>query len=424
MPFDEFNKNKPANLARVVNNLCTRYVMCDHFSGAFKVRYYAGGESSETVVDFLLYCISRQEGCPMHGVPLALMVDQGPGNTSSLFASVALALHIELLFTGVRNPRAKGFVEKPHDIVERSFEGRFSFLGDENLTLDAINGHAQAWVAAYCSTEKHSRTKATRYGVWMAITPEQLRLPPRPEVLLDLANYKREKRRIENDLSISFEVKGFGAQRYSLRGLPGVRVGERAIVCANVYRAPAIDVRCIDPETNHEYWQTVAPIELTTDGGRFPVDAPVIGQQYRAAPLTDVDRNRAALLKEAYGLPTLEEAERARRAHAQAYAGVVDAMADVRATVVPAYLPRRGVDLEPAAAPRQVEPPTVSIVEACSILKRRMGARYSTATFAWLGARYPDGRVPEPELAAIEIELLNGAEAPVIDQWAAAGGGA
>ena len=60
---------------------------------------------------------------------------------------------------------------------------------------------------------------------------------------------------------------------------------------------------------------------------------------------------------------SLEQAAAARKAHAQAFAGQVDAMADVKATQVPAYLPRRATPL--GVAERKVEARLLNVVEAC-----------------------------------------------------------
>ena len=53
MDRDEFYRNKPQNFARVARtDLCTRYAVSDHASGAFKLRYFLGGESAQNLVDF------------------------------------------------------------------------------------------------------------------------------------------------------------------------------------------------------------------------------------------------------------------------------------------------------------------------------------------------------------------------------------
>lgn len=410
MDAETYYKNKPANVARVLNDLCTRYVVADHYSGALKLRYYLGGETAENLVDFWLHCVTQQPGVPMHGVPLLLVLDRGPGNTSHLFGNLARRMQCELIFTGVGNPRAKGFVEKPQDIVERHFEGRFRFLQADDLTLDRINDMAAEWAAAHCSTRKHSRTGEPRYSTWMRITPEQLRVPASLELLRDLATHEPESRGVSNLMSISFVVKGWGKLHYDVSTVPGAVVGGKVWVAVNVYRAPAVDVRTVDADTGEEVWQTVAPIERNEAG--FRADAPVIGQEYRTAAYTPVDRERNRITQDAYrlpgaGLPTLEEAAKARKAHAQAYAEQVDAMADVRATVVPSYLPRRGTELATPAV-RTLVPTLLPVVEACKRLKVLMGEAYTPQVYSFLADKFAAG-VPEQLLAEIAAQFTGGA---------------
>jgi hypothetical protein len=118
-----------------------------------------------------------------------------------------------------------------------------------------------------------------------------------------------------------------------------------------------------------------------------------------------LDDNRAMLKREAYrngdGLPTQAQADKARKAHAAAYAGVVDPLADVAATPVPTYLPRNGQVLDMPT--RQVEVRRISVVEACKQIKARLGAAYTPQVFADVAARWPDG-VPETEVDVFVAE--------------------
>lgn len=413
MDADAYYKNKPANVARVLNDLCTRYVAADHYSGAFKLRYYTGGETAENLVDFWLHAVTQQPGVPMHGVPLLLVLDQGPGNTSHLFQNLARRMQCQVIYTGVGNPRAKGFVEKPQDIVERHFEGRFRFMDAADLDLESINEMAAAWSTAFGSSRRHSRTGEPRYSTWMRITPEQLRVPASLELLKDLVTHEPVTRRVDNTMTISFRVKGWPAQDYDLSQVPGVTVGGRVTVAVNAYRAPAIDVRSVDVDTGEEVWQTVPPIERNEAG--FRLGAPVIGEEFRTAAYTPVDHERNRIVQAAYrtpgeGLPTLEEAERARKDHRQAYAGMVDAMADVRATPLPSYLPRRGTALDTPPV-RTVVPVLLTVVEAARRLKELMGEAYTPQVYAFLADKFRDG-VPEALLPEIAAQFMQPAAAP------------
>jgi hypothetical protein len=408
MDRDEFYRNKPQNLARVAADLCNRYTVSDHYSGAFKCRYLLGGESAANLVEFFIWAVCKQPASPMHGAPSIVMLDPGAANKGHLFANLTRRMDVRLVINQVGNARAKGQVEKTHDLIERHFEGRFRFFEADQLTHEGINDAAEAWAAAYCSHRKHSRHGQTRYGLWMTITPEQLRVPESEEVLRELVTSEPVLRRVENTMTVSFAPRkgsgNGGARDYDVSRVPGAVVGGKVLVAMNAYRSPAIDVGYRDADTRELCWMTVAPIERDEASG-FRVEAPVIGETPRTAAHTVVDQQRNRLLREAYRsqdtreLPTIEQAQKARKRHVQAYAGVVDAMADVRATPVPAYLPRRGTALETGPR-REVAETTLSVVEACKRLRDMLGDEYSPAVYAWVSAKFAEG-VPETQLQAI-----------------------
>ena len=405
MDADEFYKNKPANFARVANDLITRYLAVDHASGAFKGRYFLGGESAQTLIDFFIWAVCKQDASPLHGVPFMVYMDRGPGNTSHLWLNLArnLKVRVEHHAPGVAN--ATGSVEKHGDLWERGFEGGFRFEDPETLTLDYINRTGAEWAAAYCASKVHSRHKETRFAAWMRIAAEQLRTVESEAVLRELVSSEPVSRRVDNDRTISMAIKGYGSRSYSLAHLPEIVTGEKVLLQVNAYRAPSIDVRIVCRDTGAETWQTVAPVELSEFG--FPVDAQVFGEGYRTAAHSGVDQARNAVLREAYRapgapaglLPSLEEAKKARKHHAQAYAGIVDPMADVRATPVPTYLAKRGTALD-AGPLREVAEVLLSVVEACKRLRSLLGEAYTPQVYGWVAARFPEG-VPEGQLAGL-----------------------
>lgn len=399
----EFYANKPHNYARVLNDLCTRYIATDHTSGTFKGRYFLGGERAETVCEFLIWAVSQQPGVPMHGVPLVLMLDKGPGNTSHLLMNLCRNLRIEVIHHAVGNARAIGSAEKTGDIWERHFEGRFRLFDQADLTLERINELGSEWAADYCARRRHSRHGQPRYSVWMGITAEQLRVPASMEVLRELVTSVPEQRRVSNHRTITAAIKGVGKCTYDLSLVPGVVVGGKVTVAVNAYRAPHIDVQVTDADTGEQTWQTVAPVEVDAYG--FAETGAVIGQQLRTASNTPVDEQRNLIRREAYraaepgsALPSLEDAAKARKRHQQAYAGVVDPMADVRAMPMPAFLPRPGTPLDTPA--RTVASRVLSVVEACKWLRTELRELYTPQVYADVAREWPEG-VPESELAAI-----------------------
>lgn len=422
MPEDQFYKNKVANLVKASTDLLTRYAAADHFSHAFKGRYYLGGETAENLLDFLTWAMWKQPTSPMHGVPMILLMDPGAANKGHLVRNFCERTGIKLMHHAPGAARVTGSVEKVHDIVRMHFEMRFRFRDPADVTLDKLNTDHEAWSAAYCSTATHTRHEQTRYGCWMAINAEQLRVAASLEALREAAVTEPEERRVGNDKRITF---GRPSRTYLLTLVPGAVAGLKVTVQSNPFRAPAIDVLCTDPDTGEQTWHVVEPEE--TGAGGFPVDAPVWGEQMRRAGFSDVDHNRNALTRQAYktgdGLPTVEEAESARKAHAAAYAGQVDSMADVKATQVPTYLPRRTTPLELPS--RQVAVRRLNVVEACKRLKDMLGEAYTPQVFTHVSAQFADPAnpgVPEDQLDAIAALFTTAKPASNVFGLRAAGG--
>ena len=399
----EFNKNKVANLVKASTDLLTRYCAADHTSHAMKVRYCLGGESAQNLLSFLVWLIWKQPDSPMCGVPFILMTDQGPANKSAAMALFCKRLGIEHLMHRPRNARATGSVEKAHDLARMHLETRFRFEDGAQVTLDKLNADASAWAAAYCSDRVHTRHGRTRFAAWMEISryPGALRMPASLEALREAATSEPQLVRVRNDKRIPFK----GAT-YNLERVPGVIAGLQVMVAVNVYRAPSIDVACTDADSGEVTWQVVEPEVLNEwgfDGQR------VIGQGFKAPAKDVLDHARDAGLREAYrsgdGLPTLDEAEAMRRANKQAFAGRIDPLADVHATAVPTYLPRRATTVE--LPERRVVARRISWVEAAKLLKQRLGEQYTPQVYADLLRDFTEG-VPEDEIDALAARYRGG----------------
>ena len=409
MPETEFYKNKPGNLVKAASDLLTRYSVADHCSHAGKAKHYLGGESTDNLLDFFIYAMLQQAGTPMHGAPFILMTDPGPANTSKLFSGFCERLGIRHIVHAPGSARVTGSVEKFHDLVRMHFETRLRFVNPAEVTLQKLNDDVQAWAAAYCAHAVHTRHERTRFGAWMAILPEQLRVPASEHALREAAVREPEQRRVSNDRRITF---GSPSRTYDLSLVPGVVAGLKVTLQVNAFRFPAIDVLFTDQDTGEQTWHVVEPM-ARDEWGFGP--GPVIGEEMRSAAFSDVDRNRNRFTQAAYGLPTQADADKARKMHAQAYAGVVDAMADVKATPIPSYMPRRGVAMEAGPA-RELVPVMLDTVAACSRLKAMLGAAYSPQVYAWVAARFADG-VPENQLEQICAQFAQ----PVVDNESSGG---
>lgn len=388
MDQDKFYKNKPGNVARIANERVWRYVITDHYSGTIYVRYVLSpGETAESLVDVFLDAIGRRgQDDPMHGVPHQLLMDCGSANTSNLFLNLLDRLSVRHLTHLPGNPRAKGSVEVANNIVERRFEGRLAFMKVESL--EQLQAEADRWRRHFNAYERHSRTGRTRNDVWLTIAEDQLRLAPPLELCRELVTTKPEPRTVSAGMTITHAVKGFGRNEYDIRYLPGLVPQMKVSVVVNPYRAPAVDVLLVSP-TGEEAVYTVEPIRKDQAG--FPVQAPVIGQEFKGMPDTVTDKR----VKEVEAMTGGTD-----RKAVHAPEGI-DVMADVRQA--PTYITKRGRDLDLDASRRELAP--MSVTEAAMALKARLGNAWGRDDYAWLEQRYGQGGVPAAELDAIAERL-------------------
>lgn len=407
MDADQFYRNKPENFAKAAPDLCTRYAVTDHTSGAFKARYYVGGESAANLIDFFIWSMSLQANGPMHGVPSLVMLDPGSANKGNLFRNLCSRLGVEIIINKVGNARAKGSVERTHDLIERHFEGRFRFFSVEELTLDRINEMCQEWTAAFCSDRQHTRHGESRYAAWSRISSEQLRASPPEAQLRELVTHEPATRTVSNTMTISYARKGTPSRTYDVSGVPGVCVGGRVIVQLNPFRSPAIDVRAEGRRYATSPWQTLHPIEKDANG--FRLDAPIIGAQIQQAAHTPTDVRRNEITRLAYTRPgarppTIEEANNARKRHVRAFDGLIDGMADVRERKPPTHAAIRS-RLHGAATELSGALGRMTVAEACRRIKHAMGTHYEPRTYGRLLQRFPQGLTPaevEREIEALQ----------------------
>jgi transposase InsO family protein len=384
-----YYKNKIKNLEKVSKERVWRYVITDHYSGALYVRYVlAAGETAENLAETFLQAIQpRGDDDPIHGVPLALMMDIGSANTSHLFLNLLANLRVEVMVHKPGNSRAKGQVEQGQHLVEQQFEGRLAYMSVQSI--EQLQAAADRWRKHYNAWAVHTRHHRTRNALWLRITEDQLRIAPSMELCRELVTSKPTEVTVSEGMTITHSVKGFGRQTYDLRGLQGVVPKMKVSVMVNPYRAPAADVAVTDERGDETVW-TVEPVQRDEAG--FRVDSPVWGKEYKTLPDTVADQRNKEI--EAAGVV-------AGRKTGVAPFGL-DIEADIAAAPSPAYLPRRGRDLGLDAARREIPP--LSHVEAAKALKAQLGPDWTTERYAWLVQRYPNG-VPADQIDEIAARL-------------------
>lgn len=377
----QYYDGKPENLKKIERQRLWRYVITDHASGAIYVEYVLGAESAENICNVLINAIQKRGKDPFHGAPLMIMTDPGAAMTSAIFRNLCRALSIELIINKVGNARAKGQVEQAHNIVECEFESGLKLRKAESL--DDINALATKWMIYYNATSVHSRTRRTRYAVWLTIKPEQLRLAPPIEVCKELAISEPEERKVTPKLRVSFRGTEFDVSQ-----VPDVLVGQKLLVTRNPWRDADSAQIVLTGDDGREIFYVVDRVEKSELG--FATASPHIGDAYKQHKDTPAQVARKTLEQIATGTNSVEAAEIARKSKAVPFAGRIDPYKHVEDTVIPDHIPKRGTELEVNAP--IVELPKLNPVQLAKQLAAQMGSTWNGAEhFAWLKQRYPEG---------------------------------
>jgi hypothetical protein len=399
MPHDEFYKNKPANLARVENERVWRYVLVDHCTGAFYVEYVLGAESGENLCTAFINAMQqRGPEDPFCGVPVMVMLDPGSANTGQMFRALCAALGVAVQINQPKQPWVKGSVEKHNDIIECEFEHRLKFHPVESL--EQLNAAAWRWMRWFQATRQHSRHRMTRYDAWMRITAEQLVLAPSVEECRTLATHQPILRKVDVRLRVSLQ-----GRRYSVAAVPNVGVGQKLLVARNAWSADSVHILGHDDSGRETFF--AAPL-VERDAWGF--EGAVTMGQYRSAPSTRADIERAAVERVAMEAATDDEAAAKRKAKALPFGGRIDPYKPVTDTPTPSYLPRRGsaaqvdapavVELTPSAPPIRpaYTPRLLGHVELARLVKplfEAEGGTWTPALYAELCRRWPQGAAEE-----------------------------
>ena len=397
-----YNAKKPKNLIEIGNRRIVRYVVVDHTSNAFYVRYeQAAGETAEGVLRTLIEFIAdRGHHDPAHGLPSILYTDPGPANTASLITNFCEQLDIRLIHHAPGAANATGAVEVHQDIIEKQFESRLRFIDVPDVAY--LQSEADRWRRHFCARAEHSRLKTTRNNAWLTIREEQLRTVPR-DVLEAIAQWKTERRNVGTDFVISVNTHtSHGVRSYDLRELAyhGLSARESVRVLLNPFKAPEI-VAVMDMPDGTEKRFNIAPME--TDQYNQDLSAPVFGECYRAMPKTHSEKVLEEIKKQAYGVDSAEEAERLHNAGKRP-SSVTNIMADVKEA--PLYLGRTGQPVKLAAP--TAEPMPMSRVAFAVMMKREHPDVWNDANAAacmeWLSTRYPDS-VPGKEIENVVARM-------------------
>lgn len=278
----DFYKNKPDAFAKIKQKLI-RVVLTDHFSGAFYFHYYvAGGESGADLWDFLkrAWRPKADPRLPFRGVPQLLLADGGsPVRTTRALRTVIERLGVEIPEGRPYNPRRQGGAESAHNQIEEWFETKLRIQPAHSV--EDLNAWKEDFLVWHQATRLHTRHGLTRTALWLAGRDEHVRDLPDDDVLDVLCEAPQEC------TVANYRIRYQGAE-FNLKHLPGLHHRAKVMAHVNPYRWKAERVI-------HVVWRDVryevAAIErLDPLRGGFEADAAVIGQEYKAQPLTATQR--------------------------------------------------------------------------------------------------------------------------------------
>jgi transposase InsO family protein len=393
MPAEVYNKNKPANMERIAAHRVWRYVITDHYSGWLYVEYVLGAESGENLCTVLINAMQERSRLDMlHGRPEMLMMDPGSANTAAMTLNLCNSLGIKVLINKVHNARAKGSVEKAHDITERSFEPGLKLVSVSSLAQ--LNALVTEWRIDFNNRRIHRRHGKTRSAIWMTIPQNILVKVPSVDVCRELAVAKTKDCKVKPNLVVSFLGK-----EYKVKTVPGVAVGEMLAMTRNPWRDDSAQVALKDADGNTIY-HVVYPVKRNDVG--FDEDAAIIGQNYKSFADTPVQKNAKRLEKIITRQTNEDDVKKFRKAKLLPFGGEIKPYAHIDNDSLPTPLPRKGIDLV-LSAPK-IEFQKLNIVEAAKILRAALGDQWTPETYGWLSQRYADG-VDSEEIDSIISEL-------------------
>ena len=288
----DYYKNKPEHFKRIKTRLL-RYVVVDHFSGAFYFRYFnTTGETQDNLYNFL---IEAWAGCgydekyPFCGVPFKLLMDRGAANTAHGVVNFMRRLGVDVIDGLPYQKTRQGAVEVLHNIIERWFESGLKL--EPTHDLEELNRWAYDFCVKFNAKHIHSRHGMTRTESWLLIKPEQLRKLPESAILKELFSKDAITARVTKQLKIQYN-----SMQYSVRHVEQIYPGATVEVKLKPFLHPKIDVLFADKTYE------LSPIEkLSAEEGGFSVDAAVIGREFKSKPETLTQKAVKTIENMAYG---------------------------------------------------------------------------------------------------------------------------
>ncbi len=380
-----FYEGKIENL-KTVRKTIKRFLVTDHYSGAWYAQYYyTGGERWQDVCDFFYKAMAwkqRREAYPFGGIPFIVVMDQGPANKTAYVVNLLKGLGVEKVeFHAPRNAKATGSVETRHNHWQRSFEGRLALRPARDLI--ELNRWSEDLCAVFCgdADRPHSRHGRPPLEMWCRITEEQLRECPPRDVFFDLVETNPRTGTLDNRLWLRAEGRTWLVR--------GTNVHARQKVRFRLSPWAPAGVRVWD-----EFERELAAEELRFNDAGFPVN----GRLHVWGSAEDKGATAPATPAQQVAADVASGEVEVR------YDGIFD---DVTKRLErQSYLQRRAQTWEPPAEREHRGEPLMGSLEAREEIHRRLG-RALGGDAAWWRARIGDG-ITRSDLDVAWAEFLAG----------------
>lgn len=389
-------KNKLSHFAKIEHRLVQRYLITDHASCAVFIYFAMGGESTESLCQLLINAILPREQYPFYGIPVMIYLDRGSANRSATFKNLCKALGIRLEYA--QRARAKGQVEKMHDVVELGLESGLK-MAVEIRSVDQLNALGNKWAHWFNGTKKHSRHGKTRYAAWQLIKPHELITTDlSAEQLLLLASEQPKACKVDPYLAVNYK-----GQKYDASKVPGVMVGEKLQITRCAFSAEMAQAILHDAD-GHEVFHQLPKVEVDDVWG-WRTDGAVLGEEHKRHADTPAQTARKQLERLVMNAETDAEAAANRKAKAAPFGGRIDPYKEMSEHQHPAYFPNRDTPRELVTPEREL--PRMNPVQIAKWLAGRMGPDWQPSLLPEIIKQFPAGAT-EQALEQVLADLRAG----------------
>lgn len=208
-----------------------------------------------------------------------------------------------------------------------------------------------------------------------------------------------ESRKVNQNGRISM-----GNCEYSVKDIPGICINDTILVTCNPWRDDEVQVVIIGEDGMETFYP--APMVIKDEYG-FDVNAPIIGESFKALPHTPAQKNLAKVEQALYGTQSVAETEAARKAKALPFGGRFNPYlnSEKYQTTSPIDLPKNGQSATVGVTRFEERLNPVAVVQILRERFQAAGKTWRGEFYITLSQRFPEG-IPADQVDALGDELM------------------